>query len=70
MYCLCFYASDDVLQEWFLMDGRLALPEYIIEFDVSPELGKVRASGAVLQVFEPLRSFLFLPPNHVHYEGG
>lgn len=25
-----------------MLDGALALPEYIIEFDFSPEMGKVR----------------------------
>lgn len=25
-----------------MLDGALALPEYIIEFDISPEMGKVR----------------------------
>ncbi|CAN0113390.1 unnamed protein product [Ectocarpus sp. 6 AP-2014] len=27
-------------QEWHVLDGALALPEYIIEFDFSPEMGK------------------------------
>lgn len=29
------------LKEWHVLDGALALPEYIIEFDISPEMGKV-----------------------------
>lgn len=29
------------LKEWHVLDGALALPEYIIEFDFSPEMGKV-----------------------------
>ncbi len=27
-----------------MLDGALALPEYIIEFDFSPDMGKVRTT--------------------------
>lgn len=30
-----------------MLDGALALPEYIIEFDFSPEMGKVRPAHRV-----------------------
>lgn len=30
-----------------MLDGALALPEYIIEFDFSPEMGKVRPPHGV-----------------------
>lgn len=33
--------KQNELKEWHVLDGALALPEYIIEFDISPEMGKV-----------------------------
>ncbi|CAM9543677.1 unnamed protein product, partial [Laminaria digitata] len=33
-------SASSSYQEWHVLDGALALPEYIIEFDISPEMGK------------------------------
>eukprot|EP00752_Nemacystus_decipiens_P007096 g6358.t1 len=37
----CLKNSSSRYQEWHVLDDALALPEYIIEFDFSPEMGKV-----------------------------
>lgn len=37
----CAASFVQKLKEWHVLDGALALPEYIIEFDISPEMGKV-----------------------------
>ena len=42
------------MKEWHVLDGALALPEYIIEFDISPEMGKVITEFSLCA--EPSRS--------------
>lgn len=49
-----------------MLDGALALPEYIIEFDFSPEMGKVRDHFVMFTQMSPqYMVFVFYMENRI-----